>query len=42
MVDQLPWVQIAAIAADLTAWLQLLALDGDLAHSWPPLFDRAN
>jgi hypothetical protein len=29
------WVQIAAIAADLVAWLQLLALDGDLAQAEP-------
>jgi Transposase DDE domain group 1 len=28
-------VQIAAIAADLVAWLQLLALDGDLAQAEP-------
>jgi hypothetical protein len=27
------WVQIAAVAADLIAWLQLLALDGDLARA---------
>jgi hypothetical protein len=30
-------VQIGAVAADLTAWLQLLALDGDLAHPEPKL-----
>ena len=29
------WVQIAAIAADLVAWLQLLALNGDLAKAEP-------
>jgi hypothetical protein len=29
------WVQIAAVAADLVAWLQLLALDGDLAKIEP-------
>ena len=28
------WVQLAAVAADLIAWLQLLALDGD-PKSWP-------
>jgi hypothetical protein len=27
------WVQIVAVAADLTAWLQFLALDGELAHA---------
>jgi hypothetical protein len=31
------WVQIAAVAADLLAWLQLLALDGDLAKAEPKL-----
>ena len=31
------WVQVAAIAADLTSWLQLLALDGDLAKAEPKL-----
>jgi hypothetical protein len=29
------WVQIVAVAADLIAWLQLLALDGDLAKVEP-------
>ena len=29
------WIQIAAIAADLTAWLQLIALDNDLAKAEP-------
>jgi hypothetical protein len=29
------WVQIAAVAADLTCWLQLLALDGNLAKAEP-------
>ena len=29
------WVQMAAIAADLTSWLQLLALDGGLAKAEP-------
>ncbi|MGN9779739.1 IS1380 family transposase [Micromonospora sp. H33] len=29
------WCQIAAIAADLIAWLQVLALDGDLATAEP-------
>ena len=29
------WVQITAIAADLTAWLQHLALTGDLAKAEP-------
>jgi hypothetical protein len=29
------WIQIAAIAADLTCWLQLIALDGDLATAEP-------
>jgi len=31
------WVQIAAVAADLIAWLQLLTLDGDLAQAEPKL-----
>jgi Transposase DDE domain group 1 len=31
------WVQIVAVAADLVAWLQLLALDGDLAKAEPKL-----
>jgi hypothetical protein len=31
------WVQLAAIAADLTAWLRLLALTGDLAVAEPKL-----
>jgi hypothetical protein len=31
------WVQLAAVAADLVAWLQLLALDGDLATAEPKL-----
>ena len=31
------WIQIAAIAADLIAWLQLLALHGDLAKAEPKL-----
>jgi len=31
------WVQLAAIAADLTSWLQLLALDGGLAKAEPKL-----
>jgi hypothetical protein len=31
------WVQIVAVAADLVAWLQLLALDGDLAKPEPKL-----
>jgi hypothetical protein len=31
------WVQIAAVAADLTCWLQLLALDGDLAKAEPKM-----
>ena len=31
------WIQIAAIAADLIAWLQLIALDGDLAKAEPKL-----
>jgi Transposase DDE domain group 1 len=31
------WVQLAAVAADLIAWLQLLAFDGDLAHAEPKL-----
>jgi Transposase DDE domain group 1 len=31
------WVQLAAVAADLIAWLQLLALDGDLAKAAPKL-----
>jgi hypothetical protein len=30
-------VQLAAVAADLIAWLQLLAVDGDLAHPEPKL-----
>ena len=30
------WIQIAAIAADLTAWLQLIALDDDLAAKPKP------
>jgi Transposase DDE domain group 1 len=29
------WCTAAAIAADLIAWLQLLALDGDLARAEP-------
>jgi DDE family transposase len=29
------WLQISAIAADLTAWLRLLALTGDLAAAQP-------
>ena len=29
------WIQIAAIAADLTAWLQLIALSGELATAEP-------
>jgi hypothetical protein len=29
------WLQIIAVAADLTAWLRLLALDGDLATAEP-------
>ena len=29
------WLQIVAVAADLTAWLRLLALDGDLATAEP-------
>jgi hypothetical protein len=29
------WAQLAAIAADLTAWLRLLALDGDIASAEP-------
>jgi hypothetical protein len=29
------WVQIVAVAADLVAWLQLLALEGDLAKVEP-------
>ena len=29
------WIQIAAIAADLTGWLQLIALDDDLAKAEP-------
>lgn len=29
------WCQAAAIAADLIAWLQILALDGDLARAEP-------
>ena len=31
------WVQIAAVAADLIAWLQMLGLDGDLAKAEPKL-----
>jgi hypothetical protein len=31
------WIQIAAIAADLVAWLQLIALDHDLAKAEPKL-----
>jgi hypothetical protein len=31
------WVQLTAVAADLVAWLQLLALDGDLAKAEPKL-----
>ena len=31
------WVQLVAIAADLTAWLRLLALSGDLAVAEPKL-----
>jgi Transposase DDE domain group 1 len=31
------WIQIAALAADLTCWLQLLALDGDLARAEPKM-----
>ena len=31
------WVQLAAIAADLIAWLRLLALTGDLAAAEPKL-----
>jgi hypothetical protein len=31
------WLQIAAVAADLTAWLRLLALTGDLAVVEPKL-----
>ena len=31
------WVQIAAVAADLTCWLQLLALDGNLAKAEPKM-----
>jgi Transposase DDE domain group 1 len=31
------WVQLAAVAADLIAWLQMLALDGDLAKTEPKL-----
>jgi hypothetical protein len=29
------WVQLAAVAADLIAWLQMLALDGELAKAEP-------
>ena len=29
------WLQIVAVAADLTAWLRLLAPDGDLAAAKP-------
>jgi hypothetical protein len=36
MINQV-WIQIAALAADLTAWLQLIALDGDLAKAEPKL-----
>jgi hypothetical protein len=31
------WVQLAAVAADLIAWLQMLALDGGLAKTEPKL-----
>lgn len=31
------WVQLVAVAADLTAWLRLLALTGDLAAAEPKL-----
>jgi hypothetical protein len=31
------WLQLVAIAADLTAWLRLLALGGDLATAEPKL-----
>jgi hypothetical protein len=31
------WVQLAAVTADLIAWLQLLAVDGDLAEVQPKL-----
>jgi hypothetical protein len=31
------WLQLVAIAADLTAWLRLLALSGDLATAEPKL-----
>jgi hypothetical protein len=31
------WVQLVAVAADLTAWLRLLALPGDLAKAEPKL-----
>jgi hypothetical protein len=31
------WLQITAVAADLTAWLRLLALTGDLAAAEPKL-----
>jgi Transposase DDE domain group 1 len=31
------WVQVAAVAADLTAWLRLLALTGELAAAEPKL-----
>jgi len=31
------WIQIAALAADLVAWLQLIALDDDLAKAEPKL-----
>jgi hypothetical protein len=31
------WLQIVAVAADLTAWLRLLALTGDLAAAEPKL-----
>jgi hypothetical protein len=30
-------VQLTAIAADLIAWLQMLALDGDIAKAEPKL-----
>jgi hypothetical protein len=31
------WLQLVAVAADLTAWLRLLALSGDLAAAEPKL-----
>jgi hypothetical protein len=31
------WLQIVAIAADLTAWLRLLALTGEMAAVKPKL-----